>query len=914
MPINKELLDDLGIVGTDISGLNIAYQKLGMSAEDVNKELAEGIALREFTEQYVGELANSLGIRLATECSSEWNDESKDILVHARLTSTDPKTRTIEVNDKLRTVPYPSYFGRDIEANIQLSASNSDYSPKHIQDLFDACSKAAKDLLPDNIPYQQAIKKIMQEFADEVRYDPSGTRSTLHHSLSGASAGGDDEDDEDFSDLSGNDSIKQLKKDLAALLNTQSIDRKKLNAILDRCTYLHNLFIGLLAVQLWRAETGNVGIPDKETFKTYQQKIRTQFVKNASNKKRPILINLHKLVTDDAEPNVSHYVMETLIPNSDESSASRGMENLLFSNDWTVKVETVTVTHTSSGCVITDRQFVCQYNRASSSAKITYEDDPSNQKKYADLEEVYQASKLRIAQKAKQEIIQRLRSGEKIEDILRGSTINIREGHITLLSPLGKKSLGRYVVYAVNILVDIPVNAILSPFRYIPGLKKYIGRVNIASKVSTIAIHENESAQMHSTKSTLKRLQEDKDLKLTSEDILEILECTKDIPGLIAHELATKLSTARIHYRGYFCNYMVNKVSRFRTELLSALNLNRAYFLEGNAELRAFIVEYIGKIKPSANGLLAAHKTQLIHLFNEIQTKPEIRKELITLMNDIWPNDIEKLELSDLKEILSLYITKEEHFSSATVASQARMVPIKIFRVMLLPFGVKIPGKTRREQARIVANYQGAVQEIRMAQLLNIKLIFSCKSAVDRTGLFAAFVQAMIYPKRLIKNLALSLEHGTARRVKEENTPGIPGLQHRADIVRGIKDNSGDDPNEIYAIIREKLLAKIGRMPKAIFNENIFDAVQKKLATQSADTTHPPMVFSSSPRPPRRLPPPPPPSVPTNTGWPSRPPPPPPLVHSVDLSDSGEPTTHHLPPSSVAGLVAFWNEHHNKRR
>lgn len=911
MPLNKQLLDELGIIGTDISGLNIAYQKLDMSSEDVNKELAEGLALREYTKQYVDELAHTLGIPLATACTSSWNNESNDIRVQARLNSAEQTTRVLEVNDELRTVPYPSYFGRDIEANIQLSGSNSDYSPKHIQDLFDACFQAASDFMPKDKSYQHAIKKLMQEFADEVRYDPSSTRSTLHHSLSSAYS---DEDDDDFADLSGNDSIKNLKRDLAALINTQTIDRKKLNAILDRCTYLHNLFIGLLAVYLWRAETGNTGTPNKETFKEYQQKIRAQFIKNASTKKRPILVNIHRLATDDADPNVSHYVIETLIPNSDESSASRGMENLLFSNDWTVKVETVTVTHTATGCLIGDRQFVCQYNRASSSAKITYEDDPSNQKKYADLEEVYQASKLRVAQKAKEEIIERLRRGEEIEYILKDSSIVIREGHITLLSPLGKKSLGRYIVYAVNVLIDTPINAILSPLRYVPRLNRYIPRVNLAGKISTIAIHENESAQMYSTKSTVKRLQEDKDLKLTTQDIFEIVERTKDIPGIIVYDLVNKLSKANINYRGYFCNYMVNKVSRFRTELLSALNLNRSYFLEGNEELRGFIAEYISKIKSTTHGLSATHRTQLIALFMDVQSKPEIRKELIPLMKDIWPEDVEWPGLVNLKEILMLYITKEEHFSSATVASQARMVPLKIFRMMLRPFGIKIAGKTKREQARIVANYQGAVHEIRMAQLLNIRLIFSCKSAVDRTGLFAAFVQAMIHPKRLIKNLTLALKHGTARRVKEENTPGIPGLQHRADIVSGIKDGSEDSPKEISAIIHEKLLAKIGRMPKAIFNEKIYHAVEKRMAMQHATPTSPAMVFSAlppSPSPPKRRPPAPPPS----RGWPDRPPPPPPPPEgAIDLSESGtSPTIPLEAPNSVAGLVAFWEEH-NKRR
>jgi hypothetical protein len=837
MPIDQGLLQQLNADNEQVTSLANAFRSNNTATKDANRELRELAALRDLIPGAIQELVeDQLGFTLERDSNDNfvaesWGKYSNDLNIHAKIIDAPAQVRAENPN-----LPYFTLDGRKIEVNLQLSASNSDFSPTHIQTSFDIRLQAARDLHPDDEDYQTALDQLQALFSTQGITYPKlkhHAHSSVDYDVDEADLEFDDDDSQhdEFTQLTGRDSIEKIKQDFAFLLQTNSSDRKKLSNILDRCENLLGIFVGYLAIELWRAETGQLDqIPSKAEFIEYQKKINDQLKKNISAQKRPIMFNVHKQATADLDPNISEYVIETLIPNSDESSASRGMENMMFSNDFTVHVEVVTLRVNGSTCEIVKREDKGTYNRSASKAKITYDYDPKSRKNtanYSDRDQVYQSLKLRIRQEVIEKIVRRIREGDDLADILQQNSIDVVQVHITLLSNIMSKWMGHAVV------------RLLSWMKNIPLLNKiYKGAKNIL-------IDENEDEQLRFTQEAAQNLKDDDAIYLTEQDMQEIASRTA---GFISAD-QLRHRRIKINYDYYLGNYMVNKISRFRTEMLAILNLNRTYFLEHNQLRRDKIARYIRNNVAIPQEL----RDELYAIFKNNPT-PEINQELAAFkanklqryLNDsaYASNPKVKKALNDVEKIIDYYMQIEDHFSKATVLGQIRNMPIYIWGVMQRLVGVKTTTYNERTQARIPANYEAAVSEVNLAQLIGVDSIISCKSAKDRTGMFGAFYKAMLKRERLVKNIALDIKHGLIRKVNELNMPGVPGFQHRADVLQGIKDASNDDPSEVYDLIRDGHLARIGRLPKKVVNADFYDLVQQSL--QEPNTSQRSFSFRST--------------------------------------------------------------------
>jgi hypothetical protein len=362
-----------------------------VSDEYITHELKEAVVVMEAAKKEAEEQAKLLGVALV---------EGQDGL--PLFTQTwNQYHQCIELTATIAGNPDPnsfSYEGRQIKISIQLSASNTNFSPDDIDTMFEDVYKAAQDL-NNNDNYLVSIKQIYEQFKTIGVLCPD------------------------------EDSIEKLKQDYAEQLANNTIN---LDEIRERCTNLMRLFNEQLALAQLRVEINNpTYMPsDIKELKPYIVKIKKQAIENTSKQRRPIIINAYRQrQNENTPPGHANYNMRIYKPNSDTPSTQRDLAGGTFSNDWNGTLKNVVVVGHShipeDGITLVEED-----RRSSSIAKLhgSIED-------IRDKEEVYEAFKKLVIQYARDEIIAKLNAGEELP-----KELIIKEAYITLLSPFITKA------------------------------------------------------------------------------------------------------------------------------------------------------------------------------------------------------------------------------------------------------------------------------------------------------------------------------------------------------------------------------------------------------------------------------------------------------------------------------------------
>lgn len=816
MPIDKKLFENLDITtGAHPSRILSPFRKKNIPDSTITQELTELDAIAAIAKEKNKQILRNLGETFSTTkrksdpFSASWQEYTHNYVIRAKIAKRhDSSNSTTAANH--------NFADREIITNIQSSASNNAFNPLHVLELFESVFKAAQDLAPQDAEakkiYLTKIQAIHDEFLTGTEY-PKIKRSMLVKFLNKITSrkkhsGSDsDPDDNDGSEVGAKlaadltkDSINKLMNDFKYSLAAGNLN---LDSIINRNIFLERLFIGRLATALWQAEKGRTNVPSKNTYQEYVARIREQDILNASTNRRPILINIYKQEVVTNDPLVSHYIMVTQIPNSDISSANRSLEGMMFSNDWTVVTEALTIQRNKKGEVVSyTKGPPHEYIRSSSIARITYNkktiiDANENLTKIADAEKfkhVYEAFKKLVIQYAREDLIKKINNNEDISEILSNNELILKEAYITLLSPLNDIKTGE---------------------KYTASLGK-----NVTDKT----IHENEAEQLATTKQCLLRIVHDKTLKFSNEDCAEIIHRTKNAPNRDQNITIESLQRLRIKHKSYFCNYMVNKLGAVDTEKIGRLffKSNRKYFLAGNKIRRDWIADFIEHSKeldtnlpPNIRDLL---RSKLIALFQHNDAE-SIADDIQPIMEDY------RSRCPELYKILSLYIDIEKYFNKSIITPRL---------------------STKAQQARIAESYLTAAKDVKLGELLGFKAHVTCKSGVDRTGLFASFLEALsCNDGKLVTNLLLSLQHGANTTIKSINAPGIYGQQISSNALEGML-NEGGDSKLIKKFFSEGKLNKIGKMIKAIYSHTsaMYELVVASIPKQTSTTRTEPLPIT----------------------------------------------------------------------
>ena len=705
-------------------------------------ELEELVFLQEIAINKSQALARECGLELISSptnadkgmFSKSWQKYTNEFKMTAQLSSNTPI-------DSLQSFGYDS---RTIETHIQSSISNNDFNPNNVDEIFASIYKAAQDLAPtkNKTKYLQTVKELHLNFTSGVEYTVKGKKNR--------------------------DGLNAIKMDLTN-------PKKKLKTVLERCSKLNQFFIGELALALWRAD-GNEGKPTHSDYAKYVKKIQEQEIHNASQNKRPILINIYKQEVEKPENNTAYYVMVTHKPKSDQSSASRSMtdEEKMFSNNWEVTVEQVKIKRDPENGMTKEVTKYAQYDRSSSIARLSHEEN-NKEGEEEDLEIVY-ASFCKLAiQKARDLVISKINNQENLDEILGNNELVLKEAFITLLSPLVSKHKG----------------------------KKFTSK--LGKIITTKTIHENEADQLKSTEYCLERIANET-LRFSNKDVQYILDHTKNSNQKIKKSV---LETMNIKHRGYYANYMVNKVGPVLSENLDFAKHNWQYFLRGNRYRRSEMVKYIQSIPEEAVSSRRKHLLIKIILNQEKKTIAADLKNFLSVHE-------EHLNDYNLKGMLNLYIKIENHF----LLANSRIFGIKKISRQIYHGTRKILGYKGYVEPfdRAAASYIAANMDAEFARCLGYtNIVFTCKSGVDRTGFLASFVEALssaadifkINKALLEKNLLNSLKHGANRTIKCQNLPGIAGLQ--------LPNNAVTSMSSICGFFRNMYLSFIGSMSRRFY-------------------------------------------------------------------------------------------------
>ncbi len=548
---------------------------------------------------------------------------------------------------------------------------------------------------------------------------------------------------------------------LLEVMQKGPLEKDELKELLDRITTFHRLFIGRLAIVIWQARHNSEEMPSYEQYKDIVAEIQEKDVNNNSQRKRPIMMHAYRQKLPSNDPNKSYYIITTNTPNSDVSSADRSMANQsMFSNDWTTKVEVIELTHLPNGKIKCKRIKKQEYKRSSSIDRISYGEEAittgdSDARTLEKREKVYQSFKKLIQQYAKEEIIRRLNNGEKLEDIVPNNTLAVKEAYITLLSPV---------------------------------IPKEKGTGGPSSPIGIKTIYENEEEQMRNTQYCLNRIRTE-ELSFTDDDIKDIKARTSKAKFA---PTKNRLKSIRIKHMSYAANYAVNKIGPVRLERLDIYGANRKYYQAGDKHRREFIVEYIQNKAKSLH--LTSEQQLAINQLVGILNKPS-EKRISRELSDFLHNNPELMqEMPKIARMLQLYIDIEKyHYFDA----------YRFYNII--------------KKDRITASYIAALKDKELAQLLGFTPHITCKSGVDRTGLFAAFVEATtnldlcnLDRKEVERNVIAALQHGPNRTIKSLNLSGIAGLQLNKNVIKG-KAN-------LATFLKHKLFDRIGKMGKAIYH------------------------------------------------------------------------------------------------
>lgn len=874
MAIDPKIFTALGIktVEQKLNLLNSYPQRF--TDADIQADLIENIRLKKIAYQKTIDTAENLGIDLATNeaFAENWDPYKNEFKISARLAE-DPNFP--KEGDK----PYYHYDGRAIETHLQNTASNGDFNPNDIMDTFNSILQAADALVPSDSnnrdKYVLELKSIREEFLEDAEYSIPHKFSRFHRLLNrakslrglfatkkeGSTSRMDLLQDASFR-RSGSlnefleatskkgtqtSSIQAISKDLELQLQSGG----DLKNILQRYAVLNEIFIGRLAIALAQANENTFVLDEMEktTYEKYVKQIQEKQIEIVSEQKRPIIVNIYKQNIEDPQPNTAYYTLVTHTPNSDVSSASRSLENLMFSNDWTVTVERISIKTNPDGTTEESKSLIKKYIRSSSIARITYEyaeahrkdKDFAKKQSKEEFEHVYEAFRNLIVQYAREELIRKINADEvkkqvqepywdqgryiipeaietDIDKILKNNTLVIKEAYLTLLSPLISKEAGI-------------------------ALTSRLGKT-----VTTKTIYENEDAQLEMTRKCLAFIATDPELKFDDNDAAEILRRTekKRIKKNI-HLTTERITGLKLQHKSYYSNYMVNKLSFLRSEKIDFIKRNKEDYLAGNALRRKCIVEFIQeseelKLSPSI-------KIDLISIFDpSVNDQKSIGKQLALFKKEYA---MQLRTCPNIVRVIDLYSRVEEYYEKVSPTADLHHDLHGLYHTVRSKLGFKPSDDSI--SGRISASYITANVDLELATLLGYMPHFTCKSGVDRTGLFASFVEAIsackdvlnVKIKFLEQAIIASLKHGANRLVKCCNLPGIAGLQ--------IPENAITTMHDLCEFIASKRLGQIGKMGKVIFahGERIFIAAKRSAKAAWYNTNQelesgnkPPLVLS----------------------------------------------------------------------
>ncbi|HSX20372.1 MAG TPA: hypothetical protein VLG38_04540 [Gammaproteobacteria bacterium] len=802
MPLDPEQLKALGITEDwQVQAFAFAYP-INCRSAIKERELAELVALKQIAEQEDLALLAQMGLAPA-------NVDNPHAVEWRRYTN-DCKVTTQIAEDANASAGF-TYDGREIQTFLQGSISNMSFNPHDIQHTFDAIYAAAESIAIEvngaDSGIINAVQQIREEFTKGYKMPsqvPTALPKLPKTNTSTEQEGsfpepeedeGQSVDDEFIAEMAtftnqsfSADGVEHLKTSFESALDLPD-RRLVLRKILARNIRLERVFIGRLAIALWRAEN-NVQfpqLPDGVVYREYVKRIQERDIDIQSHKKRPILRVMYRQYVEGEPDNQARYCKVLMIPNSDISSAQRSpekmQENMMLSNDWTVIVQPIILTHEGKK-IDFDYGEEVSFGRSSSVAVIHSAENKAEQigkepitdivgkEGLNDLEIIYASFCALVRHYAKEELIKQINSGQNVDRIFRENNYIIQEGYITALSPLISEERG---------------------LRY----TSFLGKA-ITSKT----VYENEAAQLATTQYCLERIARDKSLKFTLTEAAEILRRTTaarndDAASHVLHELTIERLTdkelgMRITHENYYSNYMVNKVAGVRVESLDVFNVNKSYFVTGNIRRKERIVEFI-----NSHVMDDTLKAELINIFmplNYLHRDALISKKLLNFRQE------HQHELSDdIIKFINLYIDIETYYDVAKIRKQigqasAAMVS-RVVAKARVAFGTEVDPLEQRELERIAASYITARKEQKLCALLGIRAHVTCKSGVDRTGLYQAFVEAfsaididtlILHEKpedrmpdmeQLEENILRSLTHSLHTTVKRENLAGIAGVQ-----------------------------------------------------------------------------------------------------------------------------------------
>lgn len=767
----EALKKKLGINPEQLEVLKDKHTKenLGKNAKYITKqlirELQEIELLKEVSAKETNDLAQEFGLALDTTDKQEFSKYSNEFKVVKKFADDPVLDREVD----------HSYAGREIEVHIQALGSNNDLNPTHVQDTFDGIFNAAESLNIKNKKYLQTIHEIKEEFE-------TGTVHT-RIKVKGKT-------------LEFNDNLANIKN----ALSQQMHDNSLIIPVLDRNINFHKQFIGRLAIALWQAENNSNDVPDYTTYAKYIKMIQNKDLEDISKVKRPFISYIYKAKVPSDKANESTYILTEYIPTSDVSSGLRTLESKngqpqKFSNEWTVRIKHVKITHKRDNTIEYKVVKKDEYIRSSSIAIINYE--PKNKKQYdrnTELEDVYKSFKNHVKQLARDKIVEMVNNNNKksLNRILGSDRIVINEAFVTLLSPL------------------MSVNSGLN-------LTKMLGK-----PVANIAIHENEYAQLQSTKYCLDRIRKEI-LTFNDTDINDILKRTeqsrKDQNNFINKhikddtEFKSKLRKIKIYHRNYFSNYMVNKVGKFSLEVFGVFNLNKKYFLEGNKQRLNYIRRYVKYSKT-----MAQHPELQQELLDILTSKSTRKNAALKKFQQKYGKEFQ--DCKNVSKIINLYMDIEDHFYNTSSK--------RLYR-----HGKTLINKNGKSD-RALESYIASIKEIQLLKRLNIVGHVTCKSGVDRTGLQSSCCEVMslqdpnkdLDMQAFSENILRSVEHGAARRVKTANIHGAAGQQITANVFSTIK--------RLHDFIKTKALGKVGSLGRTIYrsDEKTYEQVLESMGHQ----------------------------------------------------------------------------------
>lgn len=609
---------------------------------------------------------------------------------------------------------YLTYEAREIQIRVMHTSSNNNFNPADVRKMFDIKKRAALALNPN----------INTTFDDlELLLDNPDKKSKS---------------------IIGNFGIPTLATTIASVVE---IERKLL------CR---------LAVELIRYEYQAFDYNPSQDLIEHKIMaiINTEKAMISRFNRRAIKIVAYPQETREREK-YTQWMLTTNIPKSDISSDDRGLEVHRVPNAWSV---------TQYACKIKDDTLLSVAKHADVYRSASVAQLHEGKIHRGAVSDEYKNLCNLIIQTARDELIERINNGEKIEwteDFL------IKTAYITLLTPLLDKDTSS---------------------------KSVIVR-KAGGKLKETLITGNEDEQLHSLRIALKIIK-DNSLTFTPLDTEYIISHIR--PEIKAPaDFKSKISKIVIKHQFFYSNFTVNTLKGFDLgKVKDCVKNNESHNSEGLAFLEQHLHSFFADKHIDFYALIN-------HGSGDKKEWPEIKRTLSQLLIGHMDDDAHK--------ILNLYIQLGDYFESQK--DRNFNFSNVVSNILSKPAG----------NSTIVESYFAAMIEQQIAALLGFNIRTTCKSGKDRTGLFLAILEASAGPPEKFRiNLCRALKYSDVKELIEQNRPGCRGIQVDSDVMDGLRQYFGvpleGPPGEVKRLLELWESRSVGSIPKKVY-KNIHYAV-----------------------------------------------------------------------------------------